>query len=105
VFASQNHSPAITECPNGDLLAVWFSTLGETDLTTSNAAARLRFGAKEWEPASDFWDPQDVNDHAPKIWWDGDKTLFHFVEARGHGDTALALVTAFTSSPLSKCRM
>ena len=86
VFISQNHSPSITECPNGDLLAVWFSTLGETDLTTSNAASRLRFGAKEWEPASPFWDAQDVNDHAPKIWWDEDRTLFHFVEAKGHGD-------------------
>ena len=86
VFISQNHSPSITECPNGDLLAVWFSTLGETDLTTSNAASRLRLGASEWEPASPFWDAQDVNDHAPKIWWDGDRTLFHFTEARGHGD-------------------
>lgn len=86
VFISQNHSPAITECPNGDLLAVWFSTLGETDLTTSNAASRLRLGATEWEPASPFWDAQDVNDHAPKIWWDGERTLFHFTEARGHGD-------------------
>ena len=89
VFISQNHSPAITECPNGDLLAVWFSTLGETDLTTANAAARLRFGAKEWEPASSFWDAQDVNDHAPKIWWDGDKTLYHLVEGRQHGDIIL----------------
>jgi formylglycine-generating enzyme required for sulfatase activity len=86
VFISQNHSPSITECPNGDLLAVWFSTLGETDLTTSNAGARLRFGAKEWEPASPFWDAQDVNDHAPKVWWDGDKTIYHFVEGRQHGD-------------------
>jgi len=86
VFISQNHSPSITECPNGDLLAVWFSTLGETDLTTANAASRLRFGASEWEPASPFWDAQDVNDHAPKVWWDGDKTIYHFVEARQHGD-------------------
>jgi formylglycine-generating enzyme len=86
VFISQNHSPSITECPNGDLLAVWFSTLGETDLTTSNAGSRLRLGAKEWEAASPFWDAQDVNDHAPKVWWDGDKTIYHFVEARQHGD-------------------
>ncbi|MBU6303625.1 MAG: SUMF1/EgtB/PvdO family nonheme iron enzyme [Verrucomicrobia bacterium] len=86
VFISQNHSPSITECPNGDLLAVWFSTLGETDLTTANAASRLRFGAKEWEPASPFWDTQDVNDHAPKIWWDGERTLYHIVEGRQHGD-------------------
>ncbi|GDY07404.1 hypothetical protein LBMAG52_08900 [Planctomycetia bacterium] len=89
VFVSQNHSPSITECPNGDLLAVWFSTLGETDLTTANAASRLRFGAKEWEPASSFWDAQDVNDHAPKIWWDGNKTLYHIVEGRQHGDILL----------------
>ena len=47
---------------------------------------RLRFGAKEREPASPFWDAQDVNDHAPKVWWDGDKTIYHFVEARQHGD-------------------
>ena len=85
VFVSQNHSPSITECPNGDLLAVWFSTIGETDLTTANAAARLRLGAAEWEPASTFWDAQDVNDHAPKIWWDGDRTIYHVVEARQHG--------------------
>jgi formylglycine-generating enzyme required for sulfatase activity len=86
VFISQNHSPSITECPNGDLLAVWFSTMGETDLTTANAASRLRLGAKEWEAASSFWDAMDVNDHAPKIWWDGDKTLYHIVEGRQHGD-------------------
>jgi hypothetical protein len=85
VFISQNHSPSITECPNGDLLAVWFSTIGETDLTTSNAGSRLRAGAKEWEPASPFWDAQDVNDHAPKVWWDGEKTIYHIVEARQHG--------------------
>lgn len=89
VFISQNHSPSITECPNGDLIAVWFSTLGETDLTTANAGSRLRFGAKEWEPASAFWDAQDVNDHAPKVWWDGEKTIYHIVEARQHGDIVI----------------
>jgi formylglycine-generating enzyme len=89
VFISQNHSPSITECPNGDLLAVWFSTMGETGVETANAASRLRFGAKEWDPASSFWDAVDVNDHAPKIWWDGDRTLYHIVEARGHGDNLI----------------
>ncbi len=89
VFISQNHSPSITECPNGDLLAVWFSTLGETDLTTANAASRLRSGAQEWEPASAFWDAQDVNDHAPKVWWDGAATIHHIVEARQHGDVLI----------------
>jgi hypothetical protein len=45
-------------------------------------ASRLRLGASDWEPASPFWDGADVNDHAPKVWWDGRKTLFHFARGR-----------------------
>jgi formylglycine-generating enzyme required for sulfatase activity len=81
LFAWHNHSPAITECPNGDLLAVWFSCVEEGGSELCNAASRLRFGATEWEPASPFWDGPDVNDHAPKLWWDGAETIYHF--ARG----------------------
>ena len=77
VYCSENHSMTITECPNGDLLAAWVSTPAETDLTCSHAASRLRFGAKEWEPASPFFDAADVLDGAPQLWWDGDKTLYH----------------------------
>jgi sulfatase modifying factor 1 len=77
VFCSENHCMTITECPNGDLLAAWVSTPAETDLTCSHAASRLRFGAKEWEPASPFYDAADVLDGAPQLWWDGDKTLYH----------------------------
>jgi hypothetical protein len=61
VFRRANHSPSLPECPNGDLLTVWFFSLSEVDLTTSNAASRPRFGAPEWEPASAFWDAQDAN--------------------------------------------
>ncbi len=61
VFRRANHSPGLPECPNGDLLAVWFFSLSEVDLTTSNAASRLCFGAPEWEPAPAFWDAQDAN--------------------------------------------
>jgi formylglycine-generating enzyme required for sulfatase activity len=77
VYCSENHCMTITECPNGDLLAAWVSTPAETDLTCSHAASRLRFGAKEWEPASPFNDAADVLDGAPQLWWDGDKTLYH----------------------------
>ena len=77
VYCSENHCMTITECPNGDLLAAWVSTPAETDLTCSHAASRLRFGAKEWEPASPFYDAADVLDGAPQLWWDGDKTLYH----------------------------
>jgi formylglycine-generating enzyme required for sulfatase activity len=81
LFSGHNHSPAIAECPNGDLLAVWYSCVDEAGSELNNLASRRRRGAAEWEPASLFWDGPDVNDHAPKLWWDGDKTLFHF--ARG----------------------
>jgi len=81
LFSRHNHSPAVTECPNGDLLATWFSCVLEQGAELCNIASRLRFGSADWEEASPFWDGPDVNDHAPKLWWDGEKTLFHF--ARG----------------------
>ena len=78
LFSRHNHSPSITECPNGDLLAVWFSCVLEQGIELCNASSRLRYGSSEWEPALPFWDGPDINDHAPKVWWDGDNTLFHF---------------------------
>jgi formylglycine-generating enzyme required for sulfatase activity len=91
LFSSHNHSPGITECPNGDLLATWFSTVLEGATELCNAAARLRFGQSEWEEASPFWDGPDINDHAPKLWWDGDKTLYHI--ARGHSENIVRTST------------
>jgi formylglycine-generating enzyme required for sulfatase activity len=77
LFTRHNHSPGLTECPNGDLLAVWYSCISEPGPELCNAAARLRFGTKDWEPPSPFWDGPDINDHGPKLWWDGDRTLVH----------------------------
>lgn len=77
LFSRHNHSPALTECPNGDLLAVWYSCISEPGTELNNVAARLRAGAPGWDEPSLFWDGPDVNDHAPKLWWDGDRTLFH----------------------------
>ena len=79
LFTRHNHSPGLAECPNGDLLAVWYSCVSEPGPELCNAASRLRFGAKDWEAPSPFWDAPDMNDHAPKLWWDGGKTLFHLV--------------------------
>jgi hypothetical protein len=81
LYGRHNHSPSVVECPNGDLLATWFSCVLETGGELCNAASRLRVGAAEWEDASPFWDGADVNDHAPKLWCDGDRSIFHF--ARG----------------------
>jgi len=91
LFSGHNHSPAIAECPNGDLLAVWYSCVDEAGTELNNLASRLRRGTGEWEPASLFWDGADVNDHAPKLWWDGDRTLFHF--ARGPSENIIRTST------------
>jgi len=80
MFSGHNHSPAIAECPNGDLLAVWFSCGDEGGNELAVIASRLRRGATEWEEASPFWDGPDINDHGPKLWFDGDRTLFFFAQ-------------------------
>ena len=78
VFSKHNHDPAISVCPNGDLLAIWYSTEEEPGPELAVVASRLRPGETEWEPASCFWDTADRNDHGPALWYDGDQTLFHF---------------------------
>jgi formylglycine-generating enzyme required for sulfatase activity len=78
LFARHNHDPGICECPNGDLLAVWYTCVSERGRELGMAASRLRRGAEHWEPASPFWDGPDRNDHAPSLWYDGDRTIYHF---------------------------
>jgi formylglycine-generating enzyme required for sulfatase activity len=77
-FSAHNHNGSVTECPNGDLLAVWYSCVEEPGHELNNLASRLRRDSDEWEVASLFWDQPDVNDHGPRIWWDGRRTLYHF---------------------------
>ncbi len=78
MYSTHNHDPGIAECPNGDLLAIWYSCVLEPGTELSVLASRLRQGAEEWDPASVFYDTPDRNDHGPAIWWDGDRTLCHF---------------------------
>ena len=78
MFSKHNHDPALVNCPNGDLLAIWYSCRTESGRELAILAARLRYGSNEWEPASVFWDAPDRNDHAPAMWYDGQKTIYHF---------------------------
>jgi formylglycine-generating enzyme required for sulfatase activity len=90
LFSTHNHDPAIAECPNGDLLAIWYTCVSERGRELGLAASRLRRGQDEWEAASAFWDAPDRNDHAPALWREGD-TIYHFV----------GLSTAATWGPLA----
>ena len=81
IFASHNHGPSIAPCPNGDLLATWFSTVTEGGREPVQAGAKLRYGREEWDQASLFWDTADRNNTGTSLWFDGDKTIYHFTGA------------------------
>src|SRR5712671_7297116 len=55
---THNHSPGFEILPNGDALAVYFSTppgKAEADASTSFVQARLRYGAEEWDLPEMFY--------------------------------------------------
>jgi hypothetical protein len=73
-----NHEPALSVLPNGDLLAIWFTTTLERGREMVVAGARLRKGAKEWDQPDIFFQVADRNVTGQALWWDGDKTIYHF---------------------------
>ena len=78
MFSRHNHDPALVQCPNGDLLAIWYTCVEEPGRELGILASRLRYGQEEWDPASPFWDAPDRNDHAPALWLDGEDTIYQF---------------------------
>lgn len=108
LFSRHNHDPAIVQCPNGDLLAIWYTCRTEAGRELALAASRLRRGAAEWDPASPFWDAPDRNDHAPALWCDG-KRIYHFCglsAAATWGNLAVVLRTSDDSGfTWSKARL
>ncbi len=78
MYSKHNHDPALADCPNGDLLTIWYSCRTEAGRELAIVASRLRYGSDQWESASLFWDAPDRNDHAPALFFDGQKTLYHF---------------------------
>lgn len=100
LFSEHNHDPALVECPNGDLLAVWYTCRSEPGRELGIAASRLRLGASDWDPASPFWDTPDRNDHAPALWVDEHGTLYHFngLAAAGTWGSLAAILRTSTDS-------
>jgi formylglycine-generating enzyme len=72
-----NHDTGLCECPNGDLLAIWYSCAREQGRELSVAASRLQFRADEWSESYSFYDTPDRNDHCPALWFDGEETVYH----------------------------
>lgn len=93
LYSQHNHCPAIVDCPNGDLLAIWFSTNTERGREMTIAASRLRRARSEWEPAEEFFKAPDRNMTGSALWRDASGRIYHFngLEA-GAGWANLALV-------------
>ena len=89
IFSQHNHFSAVCVCPNGDVLACWYTCVSESGREMAQACSRLRVGSDKWEPASLFFDVPDVNDHAPVLFCDG-KRIYHFCtqSLRGWDDSS-----------------
>ena len=78
VFAHA-HSPGFEILPNGDALAIYFSTpqgLSENAKECTFIQARLRFGAEEWDFPELFMDTIGANDQSALLWNDNGKLWF-----------------------------
>lgn len=85
MYFTHNHEPALTALPNGDLLAIWFTTVTERGREMIVAGARLRAGAREWDKPDVFFQVADRNLTGQTLWWDGKKTVYH-ISGVGVGD-------------------
>lgn len=87
---THNHSPGFEILPNGDALAIYFSTppgKAEADPSTSFVQARLRYGAEEWDLPELFFKTENYNDQSGLLWND-QGTIRFFGGGRGLSDAA-----------------
>lgn len=83
-----NHSPGFEILPNGDALAVYFSTprgLAESDTATTWAQARLRYGSEEWDMPELLFTTKGGNDQSGLLWNDNGK-IWLFAGGRNLSD-------------------
>jgi hypothetical protein len=76
---THNHSPGFEVLPNGDCLAIYFSTPpgeAESAPTTSFVQARLRYGSEEWDLPELFFKTENYNDQSGLLWNDASKIRF-----------------------------
>ncbi len=76
---THNHSPGFEILPNGDALAIYFSTppgKAEADSSTSFIQARLRYGSEDWDLPELFFKTENFNDQSGLLWNDSGKIRF-----------------------------
>lgn len=96
-FYRHNHQPAVTWCPNGDLLAIWFSCDAESGREMVVLGSRLKNGKKEWEKASLFFKVPDRNLTGSALLTLDDGTIMHINGISNAGDWKhLAMAARFS---------
>lgn len=76
---THNHSPGFEILPNGDALAIYFSTppgKAEADISTSFVQARLRYGSEDWDLPELFFKTENFNDQSGLLWNDNGRIWF-----------------------------
>ena len=97
-FYGHNHQPAITWCPNGDLLAIWFSTGEESGREMVVLGSRMRKGSQSWDPASLFFKVPDRNMTGSSLLLLEDGSLLHVNGVADSGDWKRLAMVVRTSS-------
>jgi len=90
------HSGGIAYCPNGDLLAISFSSSpgkSESAPNTCMVATRLRRGAEEWDLPELFYKISGLNDQSGLVWNDHG-TIWFFGGGRDLGDVPFRFTTS-----------
>ena len=98
-FYSHNHQPSITWLANGDLLAIWYTTVREAGTELTVLASRKRAASNQWDPSSEFFKADKRNMHGSNIFYNGKGTIYHFngmgrEKATGWANLALLLRTS-----------
>jgi hypothetical protein len=76
---AHNHSPGFVAMPNGDLLAIWFTSSTARTEYQANVRfiqARLRCGARQWDMPELFVDFADMNEQSALLWNDRGRIWF-----------------------------
>jgi len=98
-FGYHNHQPALTELPNGDLLAAWYTTETEEGRELRYAASRFDSQRRQWEPASVFWLIPDRNPHGCDLFWDPENNvIYHFFGVAAAENKGLTIAVAVRQS-------
>jgi formylglycine-generating enzyme required for sulfatase activity len=91
-----NHSPGLAVCPNGDVIAIYFSASTSSSEYLPNVNfvfSRLRYGSEEWDMPALFYDLADVNEQGSVLWVEGNR-LWHFSGGQGLPDVPLRIQTS-----------